>query len=117
MARALDRLPQRRGGRPSIVQRTAGVDRVGWGDGAAAKRASAIARRAALCGFEPNGTAAGTDRAAVMVGDVMRYAAAFGLELTIEQARGILDRCGWLTYTACAWIDRLIVAAARDLAD
>jgi hypothetical protein len=113
MARVLDRLPQRRSGRPRRP-RPAGPDRIGWGfaDGEGAAQ-----RRAALYASEPNGNAAGIDRAAVMVGDVMRYAAAFGLTLTIEQARGILDRCGWLTYDAMTWIDRLIVAAARDLAD
>jgi hypothetical protein len=47
----------------------------------------------------------------------LSYAAAFAIELTDDQARGVLERCGWLIYAACEWIDRLIAAAACDLAD
>jgi hypothetical protein len=51
------------------------------------------------------------------VDDIQRYAVAFAIELTDDQARSVLERCGWLTYAACEWIHRLIAAATRDLAD
>jgi hypothetical protein len=53
-----------------------------------------------------------------MVGDVMRYSRLIHrLELTIDQARGVLDLNGWLTEEACEWIDRLVIAVARDMTD
>jgi hypothetical protein len=111
MACLLDRFPQRRRSSSGTISRPPVMDRVGCG---LATTAGNLARRAHALGDDPNDNQAGTDRAAVMAGDVMRYAAGVGLELTIEQARGVLDRCGWLTYGAMTWIDRLVVAAARD---
>jgi hypothetical protein len=90
-------------------------DRVGWGrvDEQAQLRAAL-----AVFGQEPNTNAAGKQRAARMVVDVQHYArACYRLDLTDAQARVVLDRVGWLVYDAMDWIDRLIAAAARDLAD
>jgi hypothetical protein len=111
MARVLDRLPASRRERPSsgTTQHAAGQDRAGWG------LATTDARlRAALdlFGHEPNTNAAGRARATGAVADVQRYAAAFGLDLNDEQARGVLARCGWLTYGAMDWIDRLVGAVS-----
>jgi len=132
MARVLDRLPQRRVTNPAPPKdplptqrtRSAGdasrarcsTDRAGWRNATLDERMAAL--RAQAFGSEPNGNQAGADRAAVMVGDVMRYSRlAYGLVLQIDQARGVLALNGWLTGEACEWIDRLVIAAARDMAD
>jgi hypothetical protein len=98
------------------ARRTAAADRVPCGSG---ESTAAAQLRAALELLDqaPNGNAAGRRSASDAVDDIQRYAAAFAIELTDDQARGVLERCGWLIYAACEWIDRLIAAAARDRAD
>jgi hypothetical protein len=49
-----------------------------------------------------------------MVADVQRCAAAFGVELSDRQARGVLEIKGWLVCGAMDWIDRLIGAVPPD---
>jgi hypothetical protein len=116
MARVLDRLPPPHRNLSTGAPRTAGAGRVRWGSGDAT---TAAQLHAALEHLDqaPNGNAAGRRSASDAVDDIQRYAAAFAIELTDDQARGVLERCGWLIYAACEWIDRLIAAAARDLAD
>jgi hypothetical protein len=115
MARVLDRLPSPHRNLSTGAPRTAGAGRVPWGSGEAT---AAAQLRAALELLDqaPNGNAAGRRSASDAVDDIQRYAA-FAIELTDDQARGVLERCGWLIYAACEWIDRLIAASARDLAD
>jgi hypothetical protein len=104
MARVLDRLPSpQRRSRRCVGSDPLPPDRVGWG-------LSSIARDTGY-GVEPNGNQAGADRAAVMAGDVVRYAAQFGISLTPAQSQSVLDRNGWLVYAAMGWIDRLVLAA------
>jgi hypothetical protein len=115
MARILKRLPEP----PSTPDDrcrapSAGTNRAGWNLATSDLQRAALRALRSGRGTEPNGNAAGIERAAITVGDVMRYAqSAHGLTLTIEQARGVLDRCGWLTYSPMEWIDRLIAAAAK----
>jgi hypothetical protein len=90
MARVLDRFPARRQSSSGTLSPPPVTDRVGWG---LADTKGNLARRDTALGVEPNGIAAGTDRAAAMAEDVIRYAAGVGLELSVEQAHGILDRC------------------------
>jgi hypothetical protein len=99
MARVLDRLPPPHRNVSSGAPRTAGARRVPWGSGDAT---TAAQLRAALELLDQpsNGNPAGRRSASDAVDDIQRYAATFAIELTDDQVRGVLERCGWLTYAA-----------------